>query len=110
MSFITKVMVFSFVLLALLGWSYWLRRDNKSKIPFVYWGFAQIYCFIAIIGVGLIQTHYGCSALWGDCYAHGYPLWLADYKPLLLHSITIWCLLAVSATLINCVVAIRGRG
>jgi len=49
----------------------------------------------------MMQTHLDCMSLWGDCYAHNYPLWLADYKPLLLHSITGWCLLAVGAAFWN---------
>ena len=101
MSFLTQLMVLSFAVLALLWFSYWIRSENKPLIPFVYWCIAQIYCFVAILGVGMMQTHLGCMSLWGDCYAHNYPVWLAEYKPLLLHSITAWDVLASSAVLLN---------
>jgi hypothetical protein len=101
MNSLTLLMITSFGVLALLGLSYWLRGKNKPKIPFVYWCFAQIYCFLAILGVGMMQAHLDCMSLWGDCYTLNYPFWLADYKPQLLNSIIIWSLLAGGATLIN---------
>jgi hypothetical protein len=101
MSLLTLYMIASFGVLVLLWLSYWLRGENKPKIPFVYWCFAQIYCFIAILGVGMIHAHLDCMSLWGDCYVHHYPGWLYDFKPLLLNSIKNWCWLAGGATLIN---------
>lgn len=109
MSYLTLLMIVSFPVLAFLWVSYRFRADNKPSIPFGFWCFTQVYCFIAILGVGMMQAHLDCMSLWGDCYAHNYPFWLADYKPLLLHSITIWNLLAVAATLINLVVVIRSK-
>ena len=109
MSLVTLLMVASFAVLAVLWLSYWLRGENKPRIPFNYWCIAQIYCFIAILGVGMMQAHLDCMSLWGDCYARNYPFWLADYKPLLLNSITIWSLLAVAAILRNLVVLVRPK-
>ncbi len=103
MNFLTLLMISSFAVLAVLWLSYRLRGENEPSIPFVYWCFAQIYCFIAILGVGMMQAHLNCMSLWGECYANNYPFWLADYKPLLLHSITIWCLLAMCASTVNLV-------
>jgi hypothetical protein len=102
-------MIASFAVLAFLWLSYWLRGENKPKIPFVYWCFAQIYCFVVILGVGMMHAHLDCMSLWGDCYAKEYPTWLTNYKPLLLHSITIWCLLALSATAFNFIHALREK-
>jgi len=101
MSFYTQLMILSFAVLTILWCSYWLRGENQPSIPLFYWCIAQIHCFIAILGIGVMQTHLGCMSLWGDCYAHNYPTWLANYKPLFLHSITVWCLLAVGAAVWN---------
>jgi hypothetical protein len=100
-------MIASFGVLALLGLSYWLRGENKPKIPFVYWCLAQVYCFIAILGVGMIHAHLDCMSLWGDCYVHHYPGWLYDFKPLLLNSISLWLVLAIIASSINLVRSLR---
>ena len=109
MSLVTLLMVASFAVLAVLWLSYWLRGENKPRIPFNYWCIAQIYCFIAILGVGMMQAHLDCMSLWGDCYAHGYPSWLADYKPLLLNSIVIWLFLALALTVTNFSIALKAR-
>jgi hypothetical protein len=109
MNLLTLLMIASFGVLVLLWLSYWLRGENKPKIPFVYWCFAQIYCFIGILGVGMMQAHLNCMSPWGDCYAHNYPIWLADYKPLLLNSITIWCLLASCMVIWNVTVRVRNK-
>ena len=109
MSFLTQLMFVSFVILLVVWISYWLRGDDAPKIPFSLWWFGQINCFIVILGVGLLQTNLGCTSLWGDCYAHNYPAWLAKYKPILLHSITIWCLLAISAAVYNFILAVKAN-
>lgn len=101
MNLLTIIMIGSFVILFFLWISYFLLKDSPPKIPFAYWCFTQIYCFIAILGVGMMQAHLDCMSLWGDCYAHHYPGWLHSYKPLLLNSITIWAILAVGAIVIN---------
>ena len=109
MSLLTLLMVASFAVLAVLWLSYWLRGENKPRIPFTYWCFAQIYCFIAILGVGMMQAHLDCMSLWGDCYARNYPFWLADYKPLLLNSISIWLCLALTAAITNFSIVLKTR-
>ena len=101
MSPVTVNVFFSLAALLILGISYWYRRSTRPKIPFHFWWLAQINCIIAIVGVGLAQTHFGCTSLWGDCYVRNYPYWLADYKPFLLHAITIWWVLAIAATAVN---------
>ena len=95
MSFLTLLMITSFPALILLWLSYLARGENKPRIPFAFWPVTQIYCFIAILGIGMMQSHLDCRSLWGDCYAHHYPVWLANYKPLLLNSISLWLVLAI---------------
>ena len=109
MSYLTLLMIVSFPVLAFLWVSYRFRGDNKPTIPFGFWCFTQVYCFIAILGVGLMQAHLDCLSLWGDCYAHGYPYWLADYKPLLLNSIGIWLCLALTAAITNFSIVLKTR-
>jgi hypothetical protein len=109
MSFLTQLMFASFVILLVLWLSYWARGVDTPKIPLALWWFGQINCFIVILGVGLLQTNLGCASLWGDCYAHNYPAWLAKYKPIFLHSMTIWCLLAIGGAVINFIIAFRSR-
>ena len=109
MSSLTQLMILSFAFLAILWGSYCLRGQSKPRIPFVYWCMTQTYCFIAILGVGMMQAHLDCMSLWGDCYAHDYPAWLANYKPFLLNSITLWCFLAMLASLLNIVKYMRGK-
>ena len=109
MSYLTLLMIVSFPVLAFLWVSYRFRGDNKPTIPFGFWCFTQVYCFIAILGVGMMQAHLDCMSLWGDCYAGNYPIWLADYKPLLLNSITIWCLLASCMVIWNVTVRVRNK-
>ena len=101
MSQLTATMILSLGILLVLWISYFLRRDSRPWITFQFWCFTQIYCFIAILGVGMMQAHLDCASLWGDCYAYDYPLWLADFKPLLLGSIVMWSALAIGMTLLN---------
>ena len=109
MSFITQLMFASFAILFVLWLSYWLRGSDSPKIPLIFWWFAQINCLLVVLGIGLLQAHLDCLSLWGDCYAREYPAWLANYKPLLLHSITLWCLLALSATAVNFIHVLRRK-
>ena len=109
MSLLTQLMFCSFFVLLFLWMSYWIRGEDKPKIPFTLWWFGQINCLIAILSVGLMQTNLDCMSLWGDCYANNYPAWLANYKPLILHSITLWSLLALLAIAANVIIFFRNK-
>ena len=109
MSFLTQLMVTSFPALILVWLSYLARGENNPKIPFAFWPVTQIYCFIAILGVGMMQSHLDCLSLWGDCYAHNYPAWLANFKPLLLNSISLWLGLAIIVSSMNFIRSLRNR-
>ncbi len=92
----------SFGVLALLGLSYYLRgHTSRPLIPFSLFWCLMLTTFIAVLSVGLLQVHYDCMFLWGECYAHGYPNWVRTAKPLLLWSPSMWSLLAFSYALRN---------
>ena len=85
----------SFSVLALLGLSYYLRRHtSKPVIPLSLFWCLMLTSFVAVLSVGLLQVHFDCLFLWGECYAHGYPNWVRTVKPLLLWSPTLWSLVA----------------
>ena len=103
----TIVLLVSFGVLLLLGISHFLRKKfaNSPSIPFTYWWQSHQVCLWVILAVGLIQVHFDCMSLWGDCYAHNYPFWVMEAKPLLLHSTNLWSLLAITMTARNlCVI------
>ena len=82
--------------LVLLGLSYFCRRDlSQPLLPFSFFWCLLLTTFVAVLSVGLIQVHFDCMFLWGECYAHGYPNWLWMAKPLLLLSPSLWSLLAI---------------
>ena len=82
--------------LVLLGLSYYLRRhSSRPPIPFTLLWSLLLTTFVTVLSVGLLQVHFDCMFLWGECYAHGYPNWVRTAKPLLLWSPTLWSLLAI---------------
>ena len=93
----TIVLLVSFGILLLLGVSHFVRKKfgHDPEIPFTYWWQSHQVCLWVILSVGLIQVHFDCMSLWGDCYAHNYPHWVMTAKPLLLHSTNIWGLFAI---------------
>ena len=94
----TPVLIGSFAILFLLGTSHFYRAKFKpSRIPFTYWWHTHQVCLWVILSVGLIQVHFDCMSLWGDCYARNYPFWIMDFKPLLLNATNIWSLVATAA-------------
>lgn len=94
----TPILLVSFVILLLLGASHFYRAKFKlSKIPFTYWWHTHQVCLWVILSVGLIQVHFNCMSLWGDCYARNYPFWVMDFKPLLLNATNIWSFFAIIA-------------
>ena len=106
----TPVLLGSFVILFLLGTSHFFRRKFRpSRIRFTYWWHTHQVCLWIIFSVGLIQVHFNCMSLWGDCYTRNYPFWIMNFKPLLLHATNIWSLLAIIAIVKNGYVIFSGR-
>ena len=88
--------------LALLGLSFFCRRNiSHPLLPFSFFWCLLLTAFISVLSVGLLQVHFDCPFLWGDCYARGYPYWLFTVKPLLLWSPTLWSIVALVVCLRN---------
>ena len=49
-------------------------------VELAYWGLAYAALAIVILGVGLVQSHYGCTFLLGDCYQPRLPQWISSMK------------------------------
>ena len=45
-------------------------------IELAYWGLAYVAAAILVLGIGLVQSHYGCTFLIGDCYQPQLPSWI----------------------------------
>ena len=110
MSFVTLEIFAAFAVLAVLGLSQLVRRKISSPlIGFNTLWLALLTCVVAIMAVGLLQSHLGCLALWGDCYAHNYPFWLMDWKPLILWSPILWSVIALGVSINNIFFFLRNR-
>lgn len=109
-SAVTLEIFVSFAVLGVLGLSQLLRRN--LSLPFVgfnmFW-LALLTCIVAIMAVGLLQSHLGCLSLWGDCYSRNYPGWLMKWKPLILGSPYIWSVIAIGSSSYNVVFYFRNR-
>ena len=53
---------------------------NGWGVELAYWGLAYAALAIVILGVGLVQSHYGCTFLLGDCYQPRLPQWIGSVK------------------------------
>lgn len=110
LSIITVEIFGSFVVLALVGLSQLARRKlGPPLIEFNILWLVLLTCIVAIMAVGLLQSHLGCLSLWGDCYSHNYPFWLMDWKPLILWSPIIWSVIGMGVALSNIVFYLRNR-
>ena len=45
-----------------------------------YFGLAYVSFGLALLGIGLVQTHAGCMFLIGDCYQPTLPPWMFEIK------------------------------
>ena len=107
---VSLIFLTAFGLLALLGLTQLLR--GKGNLPYIgaaFFWLALLTLVIAVLSVGLLQSHLGCLSLWGECYAHNYPLWLWNLKPLIMWSPVLWCVFALIASATNIVVFLRSR-
>ena len=56
----------------------YLRNGLSSGLA--YWGLAYAAFAVIFLGIGLVQSHYGCANLIGDCYQPGLPAHLYEFK------------------------------
>jgi hypothetical protein len=54
-------------------------RDGLSS-GLAYWGLAYAAFAVVFLGIGLIQSHAGCTTLIGDCYQPSLPSRLFAFK------------------------------
>lgn len=100
----------AFIILFALGILNFVKhRQGKPSIPLAYFWLALITCLFVVLSVGLVQVHFDCMTLWGECYARNYPNWIFMYKPLLLLSPSIWSVAALAYLVFNVLRAIRDR-
>ena len=98
----------TFLILICLGLSQKVRSGvGQPLISFTTAWIALLSCVVAILGLGLLQSHLECPSLWGDCYTANYPIWVMSWKPMILTSPIIWSVFAVAQSLTNIVVYVR---
>jgi len=70
--------VFSLAFLTLTySYTYW---KNEIDAKLAYWLIFYAGFGIALLGIGLLQTHAECPTLIGDCYSRDLPPWLFEFK------------------------------
>jgi hypothetical protein len=84
------------------------HRRGQTSIPFSYFWLALLTCLFVVLSVGLVQVHFDCMSLWGECYARNYPNWIFMYKPILLLSPSIWSAAAIGYLVLNVLRLVRG--
>lgn len=110
MSTMSLQILIAFVILFAVGILNLVKhRQGKPSIPLAYFWLALITCLFVVLSVGLVQVHFDCMSLWGECYARNYPYWIRDFKPLLLWSPGIWSLAALVYLVFNILRLIRER-
>ena len=104
-----QILIAFIILLALGILNYVKQRLGKPSIPLAYFWLALITCLFVVLSVGLVQVHFDCMSLWGECYARNYPNWIFMYKPILLLSPSIWSVAALAYLIFNVLGLIRDR-
>jgi hypothetical protein len=67
--------------ISLLTLSYLITYRKKGLgVELAYWGLTYAAVSIGVLGVGLLQSHAGCTFLVGDCYQPTLPSWLWGFK------------------------------
>ena len=68
------IFLFTLPVLLLLGISYLLTsRSRLLSLEFAFWLISYQFLFIALLGIGLIQSHIGCPMPLEECYVEDYP-------------------------------------
>ena len=96
------IFLFTLPVLLLLGISYSLTSRSKLlSLEFAFWLISYQFLFIALLGIGLIQSHIGCPMPLEECYVEDYPAAL-DLINLVTEVVLLgWLVSAVGASVVN---------
>ena len=96
------IFLFTLPILLLLGVSYLLTsRAKLLSLEFAFWLISYQFLFIALLGIGLIQSHIGCPMPLEECYVEGYPAAL-DLIKLVTEALLLgWLVSAVGTSVFN---------
>ena len=104
-----QILVAFIILLALGILNVAKQKLVKPSIPLAYFWLTLITCLFGVSSADLMQAHFDCMSLWGECYARDYPGWIMALKPLLLWSPSLWTFGALAYLLFNVLRLIRDR-
>ena len=76
-AFIKTTSVALISLMLAYSYKYW---KNGVDAELAYWLIFYASFGITLLGVGLLQTHYECLNLIGECYSGRLPPWLFEFK------------------------------
>ena len=95
-------MLVTAVVILLLTISYAAKYWREGVGPgLAYFGLACVGSGLALLGVGLLQTHAGCMFLIGDCYQQGLPSYWFEFKVAVNLGLTILNGLALTFVYLN---------
>lgn len=104
------IFLFTLPVLLLLGVSYLLTsRPRLLSLEFAFWLISYQFLFIALLGIGLIQSHIGCPMPLGECYVGDYPAALDLIKLVTEALLLLWLVSAVGASVFNLIRIRRSR-
>jgi len=96
------IFLFTLPVLLLLGISYSLTSRSKLlSLEFAFWLISYQFLFIALLGIGLIQSHIGCPMPLEECYVEDYPAALDLIKLVTEVLLVGWLVSAVGAGVFN---------
>ena len=96
------IFLFTLPVLLLLGVSYLLTsRAKLLSLEFAFWLISYQFLFIALLGIGLIQSHIGCPMPLEECYVEGYPAALDLFKQVTEVLLLGWVISAVGTSVFN---------
>ena len=96
------IFLFTLPVLLLLGISYSLTSRSKLlSLEFAFWLISYQFLFIALLGIGLIQSHIDCPMPLEECYVEGYPAALDLIKLVTEVLLLGWLISAVGTSVFN---------
>ena len=96
------IFLFTLPVLLLLGVSYLLTsRAKLLSLEFAFWLISYQFLFIALLGIGLIQSHIGCPMPLEECYVEDYPAALDLIKLATEALLPAWLVSAVGTSVFN---------
>ena len=92
----------TFPILLILAISYVLTsRKHLLSVEFAFAVISYQFIFIALLGIGLIQSHVGCPMPLDECYVDGYPPELDVFKAMVEVTIITWAICSVAVSIYN---------